>query len=118
MSELLIKQLQETIEKQQRVIEELKATLSNGEHPSVFKIRNLETGLYSTGGAYAAFNKKGKTWETKGGALSHLGQYISGYKAGQTRAVSYVEGCELIELVTIEKSCQLLRDNLLERQKI
>ena len=39
---------------------------------NVFRIKNTETGLYSTGGYSPSFNKKGKSWNTRGHAISSL----------------------------------------------
>ena len=38
-----------------------------------YKIQDRETGLFSTGGAYPRFNKRGKLWSHKGAISSHLG---------------------------------------------
>jgi hypothetical protein len=44
------------------------------EKPSfVYRIRDAKTGLWSMGGYYPSFNKKGKTWSNLSGAMNHLG---------------------------------------------
>ena len=40
----------------------------------VFKIRNIQTGLYSTGGFYPSFHKKGKIWATPAALMCHISQ--------------------------------------------
>ena len=39
----------------------------------LYKIRHKETGLYSKGGSYPSWSKKGKTWST----LGHLKRHIA-----------------------------------------
>lgn len=45
---------------------------------SVYKIKDSETGLYSTGGTYPSWTKKGKTWSTLGHLKSSVTQYLKG----------------------------------------
>jgi hypothetical protein len=40
---------------------------------TIYKIRRPD-GLFSTGGAYPGFNKKGKIWRQKGHITNHLNQ--------------------------------------------
>ena len=42
---------------------------------NIFKIRNNVTGLYSCGGTWPHFNKKGKAWTTIGHVKAHLSQF-------------------------------------------
>ncbi len=42
---------------------------------NIFKIRDTETGLYSNGGTYPTFNKKGKSWSQIGHVKTHLVQF-------------------------------------------
>jgi hypothetical protein len=42
----------------------------------VFKIRDKNTGLFSTGGCQPDFNKEGKTWMSIGHIKNHLHQFI------------------------------------------
>jgi hypothetical protein len=117
MSDLLIKQLKETIEKQEKIIEELKLLLNQGEYASVFKVRH-KNGLFSSGGAYATFNKKGKTWSNKAGVMRHFSMFTQDYSKGRERAVDYINNCEIIELITIEKVCDSVKQLLEQTGKI
>lgn len=38
----------------------------------VFRVKNLRTGLYSTGGGYPSWTKRGKLWTSKGALKNHL----------------------------------------------
>lgn len=38
----------------------------------VYKIQRMSDGLYSTGGSYPRFSKKGKIWKQRGHVSSHL----------------------------------------------
>jgi hypothetical protein len=40
----------------------------------MFKIKNTETGLFSTGGSWPSWSKEGKTWSKRGHVTSHLTQ--------------------------------------------
>ena len=61
----------------------------------MFKIRNIE-GLFSTGGTYPSFNKKGKTWTQRGHITSHLSQ-LREYEKKAMYA-----GCTVVEFEMIE----------------
>jgi hypothetical protein len=39
---------------------------------SIYKVRDKETGLFSTGGMFPRWKKGGKTWEKKGHLSSHF----------------------------------------------
>jgi len=72
----------------------------------VFKIRNSQ-GLFSSGGTYITFTKKGKTWTSSGALNNHL---------AQTRNDNlYIqEKCEVIayELVETEVSVESVQSRL------
>lgn len=42
---------------------------------NIYKIVDTATGLYSTGGTWPTFNKKGKTWSKIGHVKAHLNQF-------------------------------------------
>jgi hypothetical protein len=42
----------------------------------VYKVRDKQTGLFSTGGCYPKFTKKGKTWK----ALNHVRTHLTLYR--------------------------------------
>ena len=52
-------------------------------HIHIFKIKDAETGLFSTGGASPRWTSKGKTWNGLNHIKSHLRQQCS-YKKLQT----------------------------------
>lgn len=50
----------------------------------IYKIRHMQTGLYSAGGSYSPrWTKRGKTWNTLGHLKSHI-RGIVGHKQGTT----------------------------------
>jgi hypothetical protein len=58
----------------------------------VYKIRDNETGLYSTGGYYFKFHKVGKTWTTLGHVKQHISMisdYYFGSDMGEWEIVEY-----------------------------
>ena len=42
----------------------------------IFKIRNIDTGLYSTGGMWPQWTRAGKTWSGTGPLRAHLAQHL------------------------------------------
>lgn len=61
----------------------------------MFKIRNTKTGLFSTGGAYPNWTKKGKTWNSRGHTVLSLLNY------GTTDRIP-ISDLEVVEFATIE----------------
>lgn len=59
----------------------------------VYKIRDAETGLFSTGGTSTQWTKSGKTWSNIGHVKSHIRQYAN---------VSGVMVYKNAEVVTLE----------------
>jgi len=59
-----------------------------------YKIRR-EDGLYSCGGAWPRFTKKGKVWRTLGALVGHL------HLVNRRKVASMYDDCEVIELQTI-----------------
>lgn len=47
----------------------------------VYKIRNKTTGLFSGGGAYPRWSKKGKVWTSMGNLRNHLNMFKT-YRSG------------------------------------
>lgn len=62
---------------------------------TTYKIRNVYSGLYSTGGTTPSFSKKGKEWKRIGDLKCHLGQLQS------WRRHDPYKDCELIELTKV-----------------
>jgi len=50
---------------------------------TIYKIRHIESGLYSTGGVSPKWTKAGKTWNNIGHLKSHLRTYITANIAGR-----------------------------------
>lgn len=48
-----------------------------------YKIRNLTTGLYSSGGLTPSWNKRGKTWNN----IGHIKSHLTGYKAHGKKSI-------------------------------
>ena len=63
----------------------------------VFKIRRKADGLFSTGGSWPRFTKKGKLWKAQGHLTSHLTQVQDHLKA------NYITDCEIVEYELIEQ---------------
>lgn len=68
---------------------------------SVFKIRDKETGLFSTGGMRpVTFTRTGKTWSTAGHLKSHLTMWADqGY---QKEPLPIPQNWEIVEFIQIE----------------
>jgi hypothetical protein len=58
----------------------------------VYKIRRKTDGLFSTGGTYPTFSKKGKTWTARGHVTSHLSQF------GDRKKEQYYKDCEVVRI--------------------
>jgi hypothetical protein len=56
----------------------------------VYKIRRKTDGLFSSGGTYPTFSKKGKTWTGRGHVTSHLSQF------GERKKEQYYKDCEVV----------------------
>lgn len=41
----------------------------------IYKIKRLSDGLYSSGGCYVKFSKRGKVWTSIGGLKNHLNMF-------------------------------------------
>jgi hypothetical protein len=68
----------------------------------VYKVRNKETGLFSTGGMTPSFNKRGKTWTQINHVKSHLTQFrsssnISYYSRNAPQIINYLNEVEIVE---------------------
>jgi hypothetical protein len=63
----------------------------------MFKIRNKQTGLFSTGGYSPGWTKKGKVWNSRGPAILSLLCY------SDINRIS-IENLEVVEFETIEKT--------------
>lgn len=87
----------------------------------VYKIRNKETGEFSTGGAVPSWSKNGKVWTAKDNALKHIKRVWidcvwARYKKNKSleslqfkeqievaeKAYDFVSKCELIEYQVVE----------------
>lgn len=62
----------------------------------IYKIRDKQTGLFSTGGLYPKWSKIGKVWKTQGNLKSHLNMLQ------ECGFLSQYNNTEVIELETIE----------------
>jgi hypothetical protein len=58
----------------------------------VYKIRRKTDGLFSSGGTYPTFSKKGKTWTARGHVTSHLSQF------GDRKKEQYYKDCEVVRI--------------------
>jgi hypothetical protein len=56
----------------------------------IYKIRRRSDGLFSGGGTYPTFSKKGKVWTARGHITSHLSQF------GDINKKSYYKDCEVV----------------------
>ncbi len=66
---------------------------------TVFKIRSKTTGMFSTGGNYPKWTKKGKTWNMRG----HVSSHLSGLYAGGKR--TYADNqAEVVECIIREEN--------------
>lgn len=53
----------------------------------VYKIRDKQTGLFSTGGYSPNWTREGKTWKTKAQVISHLKLFCRGYRQEGGRTI-------------------------------
>lgn len=58
----------------------------------VYKIRRRSDGLFSSGGTYPKFSKKGKVWAARGHVTSHLSQL------GDRDRNRYYKDCEVVRV--------------------
>ena len=68
----------------------------------VFKIRNPRSGLFSAGGMWPSFTKRGKEWPSLGALKNHITQIAKNGTA--FHGLSVYNGCELLEITLTESS--------------
>lgn len=49
----------------------------------MFKIRHKITGMFSSGGAYPKWSRKGKTWSSYGHVMQHLRPHMEKIRRGR-----------------------------------
>lgn len=64
---------------------------------AVYKIRDKNTGLFSKGGSWPRFSKKGKIWAGKGPLNSHLAYLDNYYDSSNRGAINFYNNCEIVE---------------------
>lgn len=71
----------------------------------VFRIKHVESGLFSKGGSYPSFGAKGKLWVSRGALSNHLNLVNAGGR-------NPYKGCQLItyELTEVEVGCESMED--------
>ena len=80
----------------------------------IFKIRNIDTGLYSTGGMWPRWTKTGKTWSGTGPLRTHLAQHLKGSNADLSKwrvveiEVREVAAHEVHEMLNAKQMLKLL----------
>jgi hypothetical protein len=67
----------------------------------LYKIRDINTGLFSTGGRYPRWTKTGKTWSCEGHVKAHLTMYSD--KEYNKKQNTIPENWEVIE-ITLQES--------------
>ena len=70
----------------------------------VYKIRDRNTGLYSTGGVRPAWTAKGKTWSTLAPVKAHLSQFAEYYPWPNNKKLFRLNVPESWEIVTFVSS--------------
>ena len=72
----------------------------------VYKLRNKDTGLFSTGGLSPVFNKKGKVWKQLNHIKSHLTQFKPKsycYSTDRKFNENYLNSVEIVEYALSEE---------------
>ena len=78
----------------------------------VYKIRNKTTGLFSTGGAWPNWSKKGKLWTGLGPLANHLGLVRdNAYKDAELVTFELIE--QIVDVQTIAEA----NENRIQRKK-
>lgn len=66
----------------------------------IYKIRDKDNGLYSTGGTSPRWTKHGKTWNSIGSVKTHINNWSSAYSSNRGEAP---QGWEIVEFVLHEE---------------
>lgn len=69
---------------------------------TVYKIRRKTDGLFSAGGSWPSFNKKGKAWTARNHVTSHIGQ-VGGYGK---KLKDFYSDCEVVLYEVIESELE------------
>ena len=77
----------------------------------IFKIRNIDTGLYSTGGMWPRWTRAGKTWSGTGPLRAHLAQHLR-------RSTQDLAKWRVVEIEVREVAAHEVHDMLNARQII
>ncbi len=64
----------------------------------MYKIQRRTDSLFSSGGSYGTFSKKGKVWSTLGGLKSHLSLLSNSYANVMKKEY---KNCDIIEYVEV-----------------
>ena len=77
----------------------------------IYKIRNVKTGLYSTGGLYPRWTKAGKTWSGIGPLRVHLAQHLR-------HSIQDINDWRVVEIEVRELAAHEVHEMLNEKQMI
>ena len=69
---------------------------------TVYKIRRKSDGLFSTGGSWPSFNKKGKIWTARNHVTAHIGQ-VGGYGK---KLKDFYSDCEVVLFEIVENELE------------
>lgn len=75
----------------------------------LFKIRDKNTGLFSTGGMYPSWTTKGKTWNGMGPLKSHLNQFMKSKNYSKERFNQIPDNWEVVKIKFIEENVEILK---------
>lgn len=78
----------------------------------IYKIRNKETGLFSSGGSYAEWQTAGKTWKSLPNLKSHLSMY--NYRYALESVQTFYNGSEVVEFELVEVDAKNIVRNKIE----
>lgn len=86
----------------------------------VYKVRDKDTGLYSSGGSKPKWSKKGKTWGNKGAVTNHLNMFCNSWSED---VKDLPEEWEIVEMIIKEEDvttwpARIVSDALKKRVKI
>lgn len=82
----------------------------------IYKIRHMQTGLYSAGGSYSPrWTKRGKTWNTLGHLKSHIRNLAQSKQAIVIRDSCY---WEIVEIEVTENATRLCTGDVMFEEAV
>lgn len=73
---------------------------------TIYRVRNTRTGLYSRGGLYVRWTKRGKIWTTKGALKNHFNRVL---RSNEYRTINVLPQEWVVESYDLTANAQAIQ---------